>query len=297
MKTIAPILMLFASLPMSGCIIGGSPHQRMQESMELVEAAGSFGGPETAGASTLRVSNSVGDIILVSDPSATEVHAKVVMQGRGRSKKEAEAALDEIDVSLGRSGSDASVIEARSMHPNGSNRRQYSVDWTITAPPNLNIVVENDVGEIEAKGFLGSADLRTDVGDIKAGGFRSGAMVRTNVGDVEVSSAAPVEALCDVGSVEVDVTPGPIGPVTVRSNVGDVALTLPSAWVGEFDARSNIGDIDLRGQRDWLRMSLVRDTRVEGTITGTGAAADADMKQGRVEISTDIGDVRVGTSR
>lgn len=223
------LILALAASPLAACA-SSNAYQRVAHDTLSTPAAGQ----------RLEVRNSVGDVTLIADPSATEIRAEVTLTGKGSSPARAADALDDIDVSL--QPGNAGAIVAQATHPDGGHGREYEVAWKITAPPSLIIIVSNDVGDIDVGGFTSGLSITNDVGDITLRDISGGAKVSTDVGDIGLTSTAPVDARSDVGDVSVTVVPGFVGPISIGSGVGEISLTMPAIGWGEISASTGTGD-------------------------------------------------------
>ncbi|MBL8746701.1 MAG: DUF4097 family beta strand repeat protein [Phycisphaerae bacterium] len=266
-----------ACLPLGGCIlVGGGEHKfEARDRMTLTEPAG---------ARKIILHNQVGNVHLTAEPSATEITATAFLIGRGRHQSDADQALAEINVTLDPSRTDPTIIEARADAPNRSRRRSHSVEWRITAPPNIEIEVHNDVGDIEVAGFVGRTTIESNVGDITAIGMTQGLTVVNDVGRVDARAAGPVSIKTNVGDADLYLIEGPLGEVSITTKVGEIALALPQHWTGALRADTHTGDVNLSLAGMPLKLTKDRDHRAEGTI-GEGGPS--------VVLSADVGDIEI----
>lgn len=276
----ASLLLASACLPLGGCVVsvGGGTKFEQREEISLAERGG---------ASTLVVKNSVGEVVVEGAQPGSDIAVRAVMIGKGRSQEDAAAALDEIEVTLEASASDPSVIEARSTHPRGSNRKNYEVEWRITAPEGMAIRVFNDVGEVTVNGFQGPIAVQNDVGDVEVRGGGGGATIKTSVGDVDMASATPIDVRTDVGEATVRVVGASQGPIAVMTDVGGIELTLPSAWAGVLDAKTDTGDVDIALPAGLVNLSKRGRTHVQGTLGAGGAPIMLVSDVGDIDIEAD----------
>lgn len=271
------MLASLACLPLGGCVFvaGGGHKHESRDQMTLTEAGG---------ARKLILRNHVGDVFITAEPTATEITATATMIGRGKTPEAAEEALEEIVVTLDPSKSDSTIIEAIADHPSGSNRKNYVVEWRITAPSALEIEVRNEVGDIDLRGFTGPAFIKNDVGDINAIQLTQGLTIVNGVGDIDATAGGPIDVKTDVGDANIDVLAGDPRGIRVTTDVGEISLALPEQWTGTLDAETDTGDVEISLPGMPVSFTKQRDQRAKGTI-GSGEAA--------ITLSADVGDIEI----
>lgn len=255
--------------------VGGGHKFEAREELTLTEAAG---------ATRFVLHNEVGDVKVLAEPSATEITATAMLIGRGRNQGDADRALEEIEVTLDPSRSNPGAIEARAHAPNSSNRRSYAVEWRVVAPPNVEVEIHNNVGDIEVSGFQGPALVVNDVGDIRAANIARGLKVTCDVGEVDATAGGAISIQTNVGDADVTVLEGGAESVTITTNVGEITLALPPQWAGTLEAETDTGDVEVSLAGMPVNLTKVRDHRAEGTI-GSGGPP--------IVLSADVGDIEI----
>ena len=158
---------------------------------------------------SLEVDVDVGDVAVhVGD--ADEVRISGVKYAWGRDRRQAEEYLDDFEVRLRQSTSDA--IEVESKTPSGlrSVGRTPRVDLDIAVPRDAKLTLVVNVGKVVVTGVEGAFDIRTDVGDITLRDvrFEEDSSIRSDVGAIELrlpsDSALSFSAESDVGDIRVD---------------------------------------------------------------------------------------------
>lgn len=259
----------------------------------------------------LVVDNSVGRVTVNAEPSASEVRAEIIKIGKGCSQHEADAAADEIEVTLAAATDEDGVVRAEAKHPNGNSIRNYEVEWKITAPPDVDIDVTNDVGDLRVTGFQknisltndvgdafvnsdpadevigGTVRVSTGVGDIHALQARQGLTARTGVGDIIAMAGGPVDVQTDVGDVSLKLLPTTADTVRVSTDVGDVHLYLAPAQEGNILADCDVGDVRL--SIDDARIKRLRERRHHCT------AQLGESRTPAIDVTSDVGDIRIGS--
>lgn len=259
----------------------------------------------------LIVDNSVGRVTVNAEHSATEVRAEIIKVGKGCSQHEADQAVDEIEVTLAAATDDDGVVRAEAKHPHGNGIRNYEVEWKITAPPDVDIDVTNDVGDLRITGFQknisltndvgdafvisdpadeassGSVRVTTGVGDIHARRACTGFTARTGVGDIIAMAGGPVDVQTDVGDVSLKLLPTTAEKVRVSTDVGDVHLYLAPAQEGSILADCDVGDIRL--SIDDARIKRLRERRRHCS------AQLGESQTPAIDLTSDVGDIHIGS--
>lgn len=231
---------------------------------------------------TFILRNAVGEVTLQADPAATEVRAEIVKIGKGSSPQQADAALEQIEVSLETHPGRSEAVEARAEHPPGGPIRNYEVEWKLTAPPGFALDVSTQVGDIVAEGFSGGATFKTDVGDIKTSGKHLGLSAKTGVGDIHAEAAGRIDVRTDVGDARLRVLPGDEDDVKARTQVGELTVELPVGRKGRLKAGADVGSLRLRLESLTLRGEA---HRLEADLGGASTPT--------LDLATDVGDLTV----
>jgi hypothetical protein len=167
---------------------------------------------ETFGVSrpvSLEVDVDVGDVVVhVGD--ADEVRISGVKYAWGRDRRQAEGYLDDFEVRMRQSTSDA--VEIESKPPSGLRSVVHTprVDLDIAVPRDVTLTVVVNVGKVVVTGVEGAFDIKTDVGDITLRDvrFEEDSSLRSDVGSIELrlpsDSTFSFSADSDVGDVRVD---------------------------------------------------------------------------------------------
>lgn len=237
--------------------------------------------------SSFRLTNTVGDITVVADPSATQVTCRIDRVGKGTTQAKAEQALSEISIVLDDSPGDSGVTLA-AKHPSGGGMsgRQWEVRWTITAPPGTRIIVAGEVGDVRVRGFTAGAHVSTDVGDVDVADVSGGVKVTTDVGDITIAAGGPIEATGNVGDVTLSAAPGEASPIKVTTDVGDVTVRLPASWGGSARATADVGSVD----SDFPGVSGPKASGSGRSISGRiGNGAEGP----ELVVQTDVGDIHL----
>jgi len=237
-------------------------------------------------AERLLVQNRVGTITIRSDPTATEITAEAVMIGRGHTQELADIAVTEIVVDLERSSTDRQTIEAFVDHPKPGHRKNYTVNWVITAPADIQVDVINDVGDVTVLGFHKAVSVKNDVGEVECRQNTAGTTIQVDVGDVIVEGAAPIEVRTDVGDVSATVMGQSSGAIAIRTDVGGVELWLPRDFAASVQAVTDVGSIKTKMAQGTMSKVQSANRRFNAEINGGGQ---------RIELATDVGNIAIAT--
>jgi hypothetical protein len=127
-------------------------------------------------------------------------------------------------------------------------------DLTIDAPPEVDVVVRTDAGDVDLRGLTGRADVQTGSGDIRTHRLEPVVMrAHTDAGDVSLDlfgQPARTEAHSDAGNVRVVV---PYGPYRIDAHAGAGNVTVDGVIRDDLapqaiDALADAGSITVRAR-------------------------------------------------
>jgi hypothetical protein len=124
-------------------------------------------------------------------------------------------------------------------------------DLTIDAPPEIDVIVRTDAGDVDLRGLSGG---RADV--------------QTSSGDIRTHRLEPVvmRARTDAGDVSLDLFGAP-ARTEARSDAGDVRVVVPYGAY-RVDAETDAGNVKVEGLlRDDLAPQAIHATTMAGDIT------------------------------
>jgi len=211
-----------------------------------------------------------------------EVSVTMTKYGRGRSKREAQRRLDEIDVRLEQRGNRLTIRER------GPGDRSFSlfdlfdpdtwselsgrsawVDFDLSVPEETDCIIFTDEGDVSVSQIEGEMDVKTDEGEIELRRIRSERLsVTTDEGNILLEHIEPQE-------------PFPSGRLVIDTDEGDVELF--DVEVERVEIETDEGDV----VADMLRCRRLDFYSDEGTIE-----ADMDiLSGGDYRCRTDEGEV------
>ena len=199
------------------------------------------------------------------DISGSTSASTVVIAGERRvdagSQEDAQTGLGLLQVNVNE-GPD--VISVRTIQPQ-SDGRNYVVDYRITLPRNLAVIVANVNGNIEVE----SINNRVSVANVNGSVGLS-----QIVGDAEVSVVN--------GAIDGRVTLPTIGTLELQTLNGAIDIEIPRSVSAQFVATTGNGRIQIVNLN--LRTSIDAPNRVEGILGGG---------QGRITLGTTNGAITV----
>ncbi|QEC48981.1 DUF4097 domain-containing protein [Baekduia soli] len=123
-------------------------------------------------------------------------------------------------------------------------------DLVIDAPPEVDVTVRTDTGDVDLRGLSGKADVQTGSGDIRTH--------RLN--------PVTVRAMTDAGNVSLDLFGEPTR-TEARSDAGNVRVTVPYGPY-RVDATTDAGNVKVEGViRDDLAPQAIEALTAAGDIT------------------------------
>ena len=161
------------------------------------------------------------------------------------------------------------------------NRRNISIDYEITAPPDSKVRTKSGSGDQTIEGMQSGVDIETGSGDVKLDNLAGEIRIHTGSGNVEARGAA--------------------GPFEARAGSGDI--TIEEKAKGDVRLETGSGNIHVRGVDGGLNASTGSgDVQVDGNPantwhvrTGSGNAELRLPQQAAfdLDVSTSSGSVEV----
>lgn len=182
------------------------------------------------------------DITGVTDADSVLISGRRIV--RSESVVDAQEHLQHLEVVVQDFGTEVLV---RTIQPDSTGGREYSVDYDIAIPEHLKIVVS------EANGIVAVDSLSNDVLLKLANG-------QINISELFGSANAEVAN----GGIDCDMSLPPNGAIDLNVVNGDIALTIPKATSAEFSATIGNGSIEMHGLEMYDQHST--EHSLEGTL-------------------------------
>jgi len=219
--------------------------------------------PIVAGA-TLTAETRVGSIT-VTGADVTECSVTATITAKAPTQEEAEKLAQKVKIKLEREGNDLTLEVEK---PEKKRRRSIEITFDITIPPQVNLHLESDVGDIEVTNISGAIYATTDVGEITC----------TEVeGDVELE--------VDVGDVTVEYRDGAesIFSASLETEVGQIRFVGPANLSAKVDASTDVGSIE-------TKLPLTVTGKIEKSVHGTIGKGEA---KATVRLRTNVGSIEI----
>jgi DUF4097 and DUF4098 domain-containing protein YvlB len=180
----------------------------------------------------------------------------------------------------------------------GSWRAESNIE--VTVPKRFEVSARTSGGSIELRETVGSVKLNTSGGDVTARNLKGSVSVRTSGGQITVDNVqGDVEAKTSGGDVRLLNIDGSIKGHTSGGNVrvsleganrgisattsgGNVELLLPRSTTGNVSASTSGGHVTTDFP---VTTTVVKETRLEGTINGGGQPIEARTSGGDIRLS------------
>ena len=197
----------------------------------------------------LLIENKTGKIKLLQ-ASGNELKVKAIIRSRenGSSRELAE----KLNPSVNKEGSRVSVRV-----PEISDMRNIAVDFEVTVPPQVNMVVDSGVGRLTAERLSNNLSVNGSAGSIEVREINGNLEIENNTGRVEVyEPGGDLLAKNNTGSIEVKSERPLSGKYELKSNTGRVSLEMTRTSNLTIEAKAQTGSINLEG--------------IDGNVEGSG---------------------------
>ncbi|HKF39002.1 MAG TPA: hypothetical protein VKB35_19045, partial [Ktedonobacteraceae bacterium] len=210
----------------------------------------------------LQVHNSVGNLSILVDSTATQATLSAVEKVQASSSSDANKEFGRISVSA-KTGSDPSILTVNATVPGTSGGllagASDSVEMTIVLPPSA---VSNNptspftisagvasTGDLSVQNFNGLLNLTGNMGSISVqhGLLTEGSCLQTNRGNVTFNGSLAIGVNSDTGLIPctTNTTQNPHPWFSIKSEVGNVDITLSAETTSVIlDASTNSGKIN-----------------------------------------------------
>jgi hypothetical protein len=193
----------------------------------------------------LTVQGMNGDIKIRQNPGSGLVKISAIKRVKSSSTADAESHLNEIDI---QTSYEDNRIMLETKQPKNTEGRDYSVDYTISLPENINVVVYNENGDISL--FDISADI----------------MVITGNGKIKGKVNLPFD-----------------GSIVMQCDCGSIDLEIPKNTSAEFYANTEVGKINLNNLH--LNNAVQGDTSLEGVCGNGDGFIDLATAVGNIQVT------------
>ena len=224
-NTMGPALALIGLLFFTGCIIadldsddafGNNDFEARQTFSINVDVTSQF---------RVRLEAINGNVEIVGRSGATTVEISGEKKVSSSSRSDAERRLDDLDVVV-KEQTDEIII--RTIQPENTRGRNYTVNYTITIPADLVVDIENVNGNIDV------FDIDNDV------------LVDNTNGNVRLDTiVGNASVILTNGNITSEVTPPQSGAIELATTNGNIDLDIPRTTSASFSARVSNGSIDL----------------------------------------------------
>jgi hypothetical protein len=210
----------------------------------------------------IRLDTVNGEVEISGRPDASSVTVTAELEVGSDSYEDAQEGLDQLEVHL---ADRSDEIFVQTLHPQNTQGRQYVVDFAITVPGDLAVVVNHVNGHVSVEEIENA--ISVDV--------HNGNVILSNInGDSTVSVVN--------GSVDGTITLPPNGEIRLSTVNGDLDLRIPTSTSAELSAKVDNGTIT------WGNLDLM-DTR-DTNQSLTGRLGDGT---GLIELETRNGNIDV----
>ncbi len=217
----------------------------------------------TTDLTTLDVTTNVGKIQLET-ADAAEVRIAAQIKVKAHTEEEAQRLAEQVRI-VAEPWSRTLTIKV--VKPADFGRNQLSVDFTIKAPAALALNCTTNVGDVRIADFTKRVQASADVGTIICTGLRDEIDLHANVGDLRATYATDAPAALNA---------------TMATDVGSIEFTGPQEISADLTAAANVGDINTN-----------RPLTVKGSLTKHSVRASLGKGEGRVNLKTDVGSIRI----
>jgi DUF4097 and DUF4098 domain-containing protein YvlB len=199
---------------------------------------------DVTGHTRVRVDGISGNILATGSPSATSVTISGERIVGSESVADAEAHLDDLQVSISDLGDE---IFAKTTQPGETHGRNYTVNYQITLPENLSVVVTNTNGTVSVDKIRNRVSVDLTNGQAILEEIEGDTGVRLSNGQIEADITVPLDGIVEMAIVN-----------------GNIVLTLPTDTSADLTAAVTNGIISYSNLEF---QSLIQTTKsVSGTL-------------------------------
>ncbi len=177
-------------------------------------------------------------------------------------RRDAERHLDELEVELFRDGR---TLVVETLQPRHSYGRRYEVDYVLTVPDDVEVIIENTNGEIVVEALVNYLSVKVTNGPV---------FLYDLVADVEVTTTN--------GDIEAELAVLRDGFVDLKTTNGDIDLFIPRTTSAELSARVTNGRVTVA---NLTLADVVQSVRSLEARMGSG--------RGEITLRTTNGSIRI----
>ena len=213
---------------------------------------------------TLTAETDVGSIT-VTGGDVTECSVTAEITAKAPTQEEAEQLAHAVKIRLEPEGNDLRLHVEK---PAKKRRCSIGVSFDITIPPQVNLHLESDVGDIEVTNISGAIYAKTDVGEITCTEVEGGVELEVDVGDVTAEYRDGAESIFSA---------------SLETEVGQIRFVGPANLSARVDASTDVGSIE-------TRFPLTVTGKIEKSVHGTIGKGEA---KATVRLRTNVGSIEI----
>lgn len=250
-----------------------------------------------------------GAIAFVAGPGK-KVEIEVVKEGWGETNDEAEANLENVQITMQQTGGAVTVTALSKLEPSPGKMGPGKADVVIKGPADALVNLKTSFGGIQATGVAGTlkarsssgaitatqirgpfdlssgfgaikvdgpggGKIKSSSGEIVANGCQAALDLDTGFGKIEAKDGKEVKARTSSGAIKIS---NCSGPLELKSGFGTIEVTGAKAAV---TAESKSGNVDVRGEKGPF---TVKSGFGKVSVEGKGGQVTAESSSGNIEI-------------
>jgi hypothetical protein len=217
---------------------------------------------DVAAHSRLRLEAITGSITITGEPESDSVLITGERRVGSESMQDAEAHLPLLQVTVQEIGNE---IYVKTTQPEQTQGRNYVVDYTITLPEDLEVLVNHVTGSVGVYSVNNGVSVSHVTGQVLLDEISSSALVNLVTGEIEAEVTLPED-----------------GTINFNLVTGNVELNIPQSTSAEFSAKVVTGTISLSD------LVLQNQVSTPGSLSGTLGGG-----QGTISLNVVTGSISV----
>ena len=231
----------------------------------------------------LRLQGINGSVEITGNPTADSVEVEGERRVGSDTRADAEKHLDDLKVEVTDLGTEVFI---ETIQPRRANGRNYTVDYRITIPDNLRVLVNQVNGTV----FIDAIDSQVNVNNVNGeieltdifGSTRANQVNGKIISQVTLPGEDIVELSTLNGDVDSEITLLADGTIDITALIGSINLDIPQNTSATFAAGVVDGTIKL------LNLELKNEVRTRNKLTGELGDGTGD-----IILETEIGNITV----